>query len=141
MVFVVPLIFLLILVIFAYFKWKFYSKLPKCSNGSDQHNERIYKDFEFFVKVFIALVGAVGYLRIEIFHKNEELARQAMIGIGSISLVTMTTISIFIICHQGSKIRRWEKVEWKYMLFWQEIWMVISMYLLATSLWITAFLW
>jgi hypothetical protein len=141
MVYVVPIIILIVLVFFAYFQWKIYSLLPKLSGDSDQHNERIYKDFEFFIKVFIALVGAVGYLRIEIFHKNEELARQAMIGIGSISLVTMTTISIFIICHQGSKIRRWKKVEWKNMLFWQEIWMVISMYLLATSLWTITFLW
>lgn len=141
MTFLVPIITFFFLAIFAFFHWRTYSRLPKYSGKSDQHNERIYKDFEFFVKVFIALVGAMGYVRFNYFHKDCELARQAMKGIGGISLLTMITLSIFIICHQGSKIRRWEKIEWKNIIFWQEIWMIIAMFIFASTLWVVANKW
>lgn len=141
MTYLVPLLIFLFLFFFTFFQWRTYSRLPKYSEESDQHNERIYKDFEFFVKVFIALVGALGYVRFNYYDKSQELARQAMQGIGGVALLTMITLSIFIICHQGSKIRRWKNIEWKNILFWQEIWMIIGMYIFASGLWIVAHKW
>jgi len=64
-----------------------------------------------------------------------------MQGIGALGMLTMTTLSIFVACHQASKIRRWQKVEWETLPFWQEVWMLFSMYLLGTGLWLAAWLW
>jgi len=137
----IPIIFGF-LFFFAFFQWRNYSKLTKLTGNYDQHNERIYKNFEFFVKVFIALVGAMGFIKFNYLEEeNNEVVRQAMLGIGAIALLTMISISIFIICHQGSKIRRWKNVEWKNLIFWQEPWMIISMYLFASILWIVANKW
>ncbi len=141
MIYLVPLLILIFLVLFTFFQWRIYSRLPRLSGESDQHNERIYKDFEFFVKIFISLVAGIGFVKFNYFEKNPDLARQAMEGIGVIALLTMMILSIFIICHQGSKIRRWKKVEWKDIFFWQEIWMIICMYSFASALWIIAFKW
>ena len=138
----VPILILVFLFFFTFSHWRKCSKhSTKTYENYDQHNKRIYKDFEFFVKVFIALVGAIGYIRLNYYDENQELARQAMQGIGIIALLTMTFISIFIICHQGSKIRRWKVVEWKNLIFWQESWMLISMYSFAVLLWIVSNKW
>ena len=143
MTYLVPILIFVFLFFFTFFQWRIYSKQLKIevSENYDQHNERIYKDFEFFVKVFIALVGAVGFVRFNYYEENQEVAREAMRGIGAIALLTMISISIFIICHQGSKIRRWKKIEWRHLIFWQELWMIISMYFFATTLWIVSNKW
>jgi cell division protein FtsW (lipid II flippase) len=108
-----PLATLLFLLIFASLQWIIYSRITKIEGETQYHNERIYKDFEFFVKVFISLVAGFGFIRFSCFQANPELSRQAMKSIGGIAILTMVIISIFIICHQGSKIRRWKTVEWK----------------------------
>jgi len=143
MTYLVPIIIFVFLFFFTFFQWRIYSKskLHNDFRNYDKHNERIYKDFNFFVKVFIALVGAMGFIRFNYYEENHEVARQAMQGIGAIALLTMISLSIFIICHQGSKIRRWEKIEWKNLIFWQELWMLISMYLFASALWIASNKW
>ena len=114
---------------------------PKYDEATTHHSERIYRDFEFFVKIFMGLVAAAGYIKLSYASKNEELARQAMKGVGALGMFTMMTLVVFIASHQGSKIRRWKKVEWDTIFFWQELWMMVSMYLMATALWIVAFLW
>jgi Na+/H+ antiporter NhaD/arsenite permease-like protein len=136
-----PVASFVFLVLFASVLWVTYSKREKYQDGIKEHSERIYRDFEFFVKIFIALVGAVGYLRLKEFDAAPILARQAMKAIGLLGLLTMTTLALFVICHQGSKIRRWKKVEWDTIIFWQEIWMILSMFVMATALWIAAWRW
>ena len=71
------------------------------------HNERIYKDFEMYLKVTLGLVAALGYIRIDKFSTNPEVAREALTIIGGISLFVVVTFCIFIISHQASKVRRW----------------------------------
>lgn len=151
MTFLVPIPIFIFLLLFTILQWSRNAKKSSENNNKhkdndqhkdyDQHNERIYKDFEFFVKVFIALVGAMGFVRFNYYCKNHEIARQAMQGIGAIALLTMVSLSIFIICHQGSKISRWGKVEWKDLFYWQELWMLFSMYLFASTLWIVSNIW
>lgn len=123
--------------IFAALLWHSYAGKAKYPEGTKEHSERIYRDFEFFVKIFIALVGAVGYLKFKEFPTSPDLARYAMKAVGLLGLFTMDTLALFVICHQGSKIRRWQKVEWGTMFFWQEIWMIFAMFTMATGLWVT----
>ena len=130
-----------VVVVFPVVLWVNYSHRPKYPEGTKEHSERVYRDFEFFVKIFIALVGAVGYLRFKEFGTAPLLARQGMKGVGLLGLLTMSTLTLFISCHQGSKIRRWVKVEWGTVVFWQETWMIVSMCTMAVLLWFAAWLW
>jgi len=136
-----PAVSLAFLTAFAALLWRSYERREKYQGGTKEHSERIYRDFEFFVKIFIALVGGVGYLRLKEFAASPELARQAMKAAGLVGLFTMDTLALFVICHQGSKIRRWEKVEWGAIVFWQEIWMILAMFTMATGLWLVAWIW
>ena len=116
---------------------------------TDKHSERIYKDFEFFLKAFLAIVGGFGYIRLEQYDSHKAVVREAMVMLGAIGLVVSWLFGIFIICHQGSKLRRWGTkdktgnpcIEWAKMPFWQEIWMCLGMLIFASVLWVASFVW
>ena len=140
-VWIVPLTALLFLLTFSVTLWIWYARLEKYPEGTKEHSERIYRDFEFFTKILIALVGALGYVRLTYLPDDPILGRQAMIGIGALAMFTTVTLGIFVACHQGSKIRRWKTVEWKTLPFWQEVWMLLAMSFLGMAVWVTAFRW
>lgn len=106
-----------------------------------EHSERIYKDFDMYLKVVLGLTAAFGYIRFEKFENAPELARQGLWVIGAISLFVMAIFCIFIICHQGSKVRRWENIEWGKAIFWQELWACLAMWLFSSGIWVAAFKW
>jgi hypothetical protein len=137
-----PTLILLFWTVFAAILWPWQARsTTDRDKPTDKHSERIYKDFEFFIKAFLAISGGLGYIRIEKYEGHEHLIRQAMEGLGVIGLFVAWTFGIFIICHQGSKLRRWGNVEWAKVPFWQEIWMCLAMLAVATALWATALLW
>ena len=105
------------------------------------HSERIYKDFEMYLKVTLGLVAAFGYIRIDKFSTNPEVAREALTIIGGISLFVMVTFCIFIISHQASKVRRWENIEWGKAIFWQELWACLAMWFFSSGIWVAANVW
>lgn len=141
MIWIVPLVLLVFIVAFVAMLWSSYAQKPKYEESTKEHSERIYRDFEFFIKVIVPLIGGLGYIKLTYGLVQPKVARQAMQGIGTLGMFTMTTLAVFIACHQASKIRRWHKVEWKTLPFWQEVWMLLSMYLLATGLWLAAYSW
>ena len=137
-----PFIALLFLCVFAGILWPWQAKSTNDRTQDTQmHSDRIYKDFEFFLTAFLALVAGFGYVRIEHYKDAEEVARQAMLGLGAFGLFMSVIFSIFVICHQGSKIRRWTNIEWPKMIFWQEIWMCLAMLAAGTALWLAAWFW
>lgn len=113
--------------------------LQSNGNRSDEikyHNEAIYRDFEHFFQVTLAIVGGVIYLG----------SREALSSfVGDISLLLDAARSlqimatfiffVFIVFHQKSKIMRWEH-EFKYWepIFWQEYWICCFMWSLSASL-------
>lgn len=105
------------------------------------HSDRIYKDFEMYLKVTLGLIAAFGYIRIDKYDDNLEIARQALILIGGIALFVMAIFCIFIISHQASKVRRWENIEWGKALFWQELWACLAMWLFSSGIWVAANVW
>lgn len=141
MVFLVPVLILLFLVIFAVvlFRKQAVSTKDKDTDTTN-HSERIYKDFDMYLKVTLALVAAFGYVRFEGF-SDPVLGRQALQVIGGLSLAVMTTFCIFVICHHGSKIRRWTEIEWDKSFFWQELWACVSMWFLSSGIWVAAQIW
>ena len=138
----IPIALLLFLALFAVILLLWQAK-SKTDRGGDtkEHSERIYKDFEMYLKVTLGLVAAFGYIRIDKFTAQPKLARQALEVIGMISLLVMTTFCIFVICHQASKVRRWENIEWAKAIFWQELWACLAMWLFSSGVWVAAHVW
>lgn len=142
MVYGIPIAILAFLVLFASVLFWIQAHSPGDRGGDTKdHNERIYKDFEMYLKVTLGLVAAFGLIRLDKFSVQPELARQALQLVGGISLLVMTIFCIFVICHQGSKIRRWEKIEWEGVVFWQELWACVAMWVLSSGVWVAAFVW
>jgi hypothetical protein len=138
----VPVGLLLILVVFATVLLALQARsLNDRDKDTKEHSERIYKDFEMYLKVALGLSAAFGYIRLEEFQKNPELARQGLWLIGGISLLVMFTFCIFIICHLGSKVRRWSNIEWGKLFFWQELWAVLAIWFFSSGIWVAAIKW
>jgi len=140
----VPIACLIFLGIFAgiLLPWQARSTKDK-KNPTKEHSERIYKDYDLYLKVVLALVATFGYVRFERMNspETEALGRQALQLIDGMSLVVMLTFCIFVICHMGSKLRRWEKIEWSKAVFWQEFWACLSMWLFSSGIWVAAVRW
>ena len=136
----VPLLILGLLLTFIVVLWKKANQKPKVPGDTEGHNKRIYRDFEFFVKVFLALGGALGYVKLR-QDIQCDIERQTMIFIAGVGIITMMSLAIFIACHQASKIQRWSQVRFREFWQWQEIWMILTMYILAVALWVAAWIW
>ena len=136
-----PLVSLAFLTVFSTILWVSYSRRKKYEPKTKDHSERIYKDFEFFVKVFMALVAGIGYIRLSHLTDMTAVTRQGMKALGLLGILTMTTLAVFVACHHASKIRRWPEVEWETLPFWQEIWMMLAMFAMASGLWVAAWKW
>ncbi|HEX2091981.1 MAG TPA: hypothetical protein VHG28_06240 [Longimicrobiaceae bacterium] len=133
--------FLLIVFVGKFWRWARDAKkieLPDNPTRIAEHNEMIYKDFEFFVKVFLALVAGFGYI---LFKESGDTTKTlvAAAGLAGIGMTTMVALVISVAAHQASKIRRWDKVDLSEVRYWQEPWMIAAMVLLADGLWVVAF--
>lgn len=142
MIYGAPIITLAFLALFAgiIIPWQAKSTTDR-GGDTTAHSERIYKDFEMYLKVTLGLVAAFGYIRIEKYTGNPEIARQALILIGGISLFVMVTFCIFVISHQASKVRRWKNIEWGKAIFWQELWACLAMWFFSSGIWVAANVW
>jgi hypothetical protein len=141
-VYTIPLACLGFLLVFAVVLFWLQAHSTKERGGvTTQHSDRIYKDFEMYLKVVLGLVTAFGYVRFNVYQDKPMLARQALIGIGAIALFVMVIFCLFVICHQGSKIRRWENIEWKLSPFWQENWACLAMWVFSSAIWVASFRW
>lgn len=143
LVIIVPLLTLVFLLGFIGVMWWYLNKRPKIEDKSTTElSERIYKNFEFFIKVFLALVGAFGFVKLT--HTASGLAyvgQRALWFIGTIGMLTMIALVISVASIQGWKFCRWTTVNWWYIWTWQEIYMILVMWLLASGLWLAAFFW
>ncbi|MFA7348976.1 MAG: hypothetical protein WCZ86_14575 [Desulfurivibrionaceae bacterium] len=142
MIYGTPIAILVFLVLFAGILLPWQARSTTDLGGdTKEHSERIYKDFEMYLKVTLGLVAAFGYIRIDRYTAQPDLARQALQAVGGISLLVMTTFCIFVLCHQASKVRRWEKIEWGKTVFWQELWACLAMWLFSSGVWVAAHVW
>lgn len=139
-----PVILLLLLIWFIRRIWNRLDELEKAvpPTSTEDLSKRIYQNFEFFIKIFLALVGGFGYVKFKYAGSPQaQLGHQALVAIALIGMITMMTIVISVASLQGWKLRRWASVDWSILWTWQEIYMMIAMYLLATGLWVAAFIW
>ena len=106
MIWIIPVAVFVFLVTFVSILWSWYAKRGKYEEGTKEHSERIYRDFEFFIKILVPLIGGLGYIKLTYSALQPAVTREAMIGIGALGMFTMFTLAVFIACHQASKIRR-----------------------------------
>ena len=137
-----PALSVAFLAMFAAILWPLQERSTKDKGQpTREHSERIYRVFEFFVTVSLAIVAGLGYLRLESPSHQLAAMKQGMTGLRLLELAVGTTLSLFVIIHQGSKLRRWKDVEWAKLPLWLELWMCILMMSISTGIWVVAGLW
>jgi hypothetical protein len=123
--------------VYAYAAWTSAKAEPRSVGDTQPHNERIYRDFEFFIKVFLAIGAAFGYVRLRT-EVASSATRQLILLMTAAGMLTMWALGTSIIAHQASKIRRWKEPRIQNWLQWQEPWLILAMWLLASGFWIWA---
>ena len=136
-----PLITLVFFIVFIPRLWRRLNAVPKEPGSTQKLTERIYSNFEFFIKIFLALVAAFGYVRFVGESIKADQAAKALFMIGLIGMITMVALVLSVASIQGWKLLRWKEVRWHLVWYWQEIYMMLAMYLLASGLWFVAILW
>jgi hypothetical protein len=105
------------------------------------HNERIYHNFEFFIKVTLAIAGGLAYLVInKVTGNNELLAYVVRVG-ALFELLTGLLVSLAIFFHVKSKIARYETPPRKIfikMWGWLEPYIVLFILLSSIGIFIVA---
>jgi len=107
------------------------------SNDRKYHNEAIYKDFESFSKVALAIYGGAAFVATS----KDMTGRKAIVtalleGGGWLLILVAALATFFVFAHQKSKIERWIKQPGLWSIFtWQETWMV-GMFWMVVALYV-----
>ena len=94
------------------------------SSQIEYHNKAIYKAFEFYVKIMLALLGGISFIALT---KSDNTTNvNILIQCGGIITIGVTFLfCVLVIGHQKAKIERWEKRFKCYeIIFWNELWFV-----------------
>ena len=98
----------------------------------EYHNNAVYRIFEFFEKIALALLGGLAYLS-----QAPQMSPRTLVLVragGWLLLLSSALLSIGIFSHQKSKIRRWpRRFRWHEPLIWFELWLVQGMLLVAVG--------
>jgi hypothetical protein len=129
-----PLFFLLIMLLLR--KKNFNEKGERISNWrkltpellSSQvqyHNESVYKAFEFYIKVTLAIFGAIGIASVSVSENyNPKNVVLIIEYLGYITLGITFLFGFIYISHQKAKIERWDRrFRWFEPLLWNECWL------------------
>jgi len=99
------------------------------------HNEAIYRDFTFFIKVTLALMGGVAYIVVFPVASPILLKKFLLIIASYFQFIMGLIFTVFVLFHQKSKIERWDKKPGMMEpLLWQEFWIVIAMMVISSDL-------
>ena len=91
------------------------------------HNEAIYRDFEYFFKVTLALLGGIAFVATRPEPLQAKIISVMLSSAASLQLIAGAVFSLFIFFHQKSKIERWKnRFAWWKPLTWLECWMVVT---------------
>jgi hypothetical protein len=101
------------------------------------HNERIYHNFEFFIKITLAIAGGLAYLSVNKITGNAELVSY-VVKLGAIfELLAGLVSSTAIYFHVKSKLKRYEhppKQIFKVMWGWLETYFVIFILVISCAI-------
>lgn len=111
---------------------KLRSQKPELLSEQKQyHNTQIYRDFEFYVKITLAIVAGVAYVLCRDcpgFAHNGTVGRVLILAAGGLEALAGILLAHFVFFHQRSKLLRWDPKPkcanaWK----WQETWLFASL--------------
>jgi len=88
----------------------------------EYHNKSVYKAFEFYVKIILAIFGGISLIALT--EQDNGLNTKILIQTGGLMTVGVTILfCVLVIVHQKSKIERWKKsFKWYEVLIWNECW-------------------
>ncbi|MCH7939074.1 MAG: hypothetical protein IID13_04955 [Candidatus Marinimicrobia bacterium] len=99
------------------------------------HNEAIYRDFEYFFKVTLAILGGIAFVATRENVTATEISMLLLLSAGGIQVIAGATFALFIFFHQKSKIERWnDYFSWWKPALWQECWMIVSMFAVSAGI-------
>jgi len=145
--YLIPISLFIILFLYVFFSLrKAWDRIGIQDESSSSQSERTYKAFEFYFTITIAILGGIGYLRVEEMTKDSVLARQGMIFLAILQNISMVFLVIAVTSHWGSKWERWKepgtkqniKTDWWRMV---EPWMIILSFVIGITVWFIANLW
>jgi hypothetical protein len=145
--YIVPISIFIFLSLYVFFSLRIaWNRIGTQNEPSTSQSERAYKAFEFFFTGTIAIMGGIGYLRIEVMGKDNSLARQGMIFLAVLQNVSMGFLIIAVTSHLGSKWERWTEPNTKRDIktgWWRmvEPWMIILSFVIGVSVWFIANTW
>jgi len=98
------------------------------SQEIEYHNLAIYRDFEFFFKVTLGIIGGVAFITTRADIPSGAVVATLVNAARWLQLLAGVTFSLFIFFHQKSKIERWHQRFTTVKIFtWQESAMVTAM--------------
>ena len=126
------IIFLLIMALFRYLN--FHKKGSRKSNWREltpelrsseiqYHNEAVYKAFEFYIKIVLAIFGAIGLASVTKEYNTDNI-KLIIEYLGYTELGITILFCVIYLSHQKAKIERWERrFRWFEPLIWNECWL------------------
>ena len=99
---------------------------PELLNAQiEYHNNSIYKAFELYLKLILAIIGGIAFVSVTKDKNIENLKIIVWAGGLIIYLITILFCAL-IITHQKAKIKRWkESFKWFEALMWSEFWFFV----------------
>ncbi|MCL1967961.1 MAG: hypothetical protein FWF65_00100 [Bacteroidetes bacterium] len=96
------------------------------SSQIEYHNNAIYKAFEFYIKIMLALLGGISFIALK--KPDNTLNVNVLIQCGGmINLGVTFLFCMLVIGHQKAKIERWKKrFKCHEIIFWNELWFVCT---------------
>jgi hypothetical protein len=109
------------------------------SEEIEYHNNAIYRDFEFFYKVTLAILGGVGFVVTRINSQSMDATALLLRFAGALQVASAVIFALFIFFHQKSKVERWDtRYSWLQPLAWQECWMIAAMWAISSGVAVVA---
>src|SRR5439155_7325592 len=91
-----------------------------------------YRALEFYVKVMLALLGAIGYLALTKNFRDHTTRLLAVLG-GSMVVLVSFLFCMMSLAHQKSKVERWQRRPGLLSpLIWNETWFFVLAIVLAS---------
>jgi uncharacterized membrane protein len=94
----------------------------------EYHNHAVYRAFEFYLKITLAVFGGIAYVATSDKSGPKEVVA-TLIDAGSwLLLAAAFLFSVVIFVHQKSKVERWvTRYKWWEPLLWNEFWFIAVM--------------
>jgi hypothetical protein len=139
--FIIMGIVLFFSVIYSFFSLKIASKKPKKKGDTRSISDRVYKAFEFFITVSVAIIAGLGFLKFSIFRICPISVKESMFVLALLHTVAYLFVLVAVTAHLGSSFERWDPIEMNDWWRWLEPWVIFFSYIINLGIWIEITRW